>query len=260
MSNETLSFTTIAVTGALGGIGREVVSTLHQLGAHVIAIDVVESNTAEDVLREIAPKRSKYICTDLTNDGALEDLQTSLAKFTYPDALIALAGIVVSGDLVEQTNSNIDQVLNTNLVSQIKLSRDFVNHWKLHKIKGQIIYVSSWVDHVPWPGITPYASSKAGLNALARGVARENAKYGIRANIVSPGIVDVGMAAKQWREEPDYKARANRAIPLGRLQKPQEVANGIAFLLSKGAEYMTGSNLLIDGGASLYPMDPEEAD
>ena len=83
-------------------------------------------------------------------------------------------------------------------------------------------------------------------------------RSGIRANIVSPGIVDVGMAAKQWREEPDYRARASRAIPLGRLQTPQEVANGIAFLLSKGAEYMTGSNLLIDGGASLYPMDPEE--
>lgn len=66
------------------------------------------------------------------------------------------------------------------------------------------------------------------------------------------------MAAKQWREEPDYRARAARAIPLGRLQSPEEVAQGIAFLLSEKANYMTGSNLLIDGGASLYPMDPEE--
>jgi NAD(P)-dependent dehydrogenase (short-subunit alcohol dehydrogenase family) len=68
------------------------------------------------------------------------------------------------------------------------------------------------------------------------------------------------MAAKQWREEPDYKARASRAIPLGRLQQPEEVAEGIAFLLSTQSQYMTGSNLLIDGGASLYPLDPEEVD
>jgi NAD(P)-dependent dehydrogenase (short-subunit alcohol dehydrogenase family) len=66
------------------------------------------------------------------------------------------------------------------------------------------------------------------------------------------------MAAKQWREEPDYRARAGRAIPLGRLQQPEEVATGISFLLSDEASYMTGSTLLIDGGASLYPMDPEE--
>ena len=70
--------------------------------------------------------------------------------------------------------------------------------------------------------------------------------------------VDVRMAAKQWREEPDYRARAGRAIPLGRLQKPEEVALGISFLLSDSASYMTGSNLLMDGGASLYPLDPEE--
>ncbi|MGA1712912.1 MAG: SDR family NAD(P)-dependent oxidoreductase, partial [bacterium] len=100
--------------------------------------------------------------------------------------------------------------------------------------------------------------SKAGLVALCRGIAREYASNGIRTNLIAPGIVDVGMAAKQWREEPDYQARAKRAIPLGRLQHPAEVAKGIAFLLSDDASYMTGSTLLMDGGASLYPLDPED--
>lgn len=258
MSNETLSFTSIAVTGALGGIGQEVVHTLNQLGAHVIAIDVVDSQKAKEILDELAPKNYEYFCIDLTNNSDLAELQESLLLTRYPDAVIALAGIVVSGNLIDQSNEDLDRVLNTNLVSQMKFSRNVIKHWILKNIKGQMIFVSSWVDHVPWPGITPYASSKAGLNALARGIARENARYGIRANVISPGIVDVGMAAKQWRDESDYRARASRAIPLGRLQHPKEVAQGIAFLLSKGAEYMTGSNLLIDGGASLYPMDPEE--
>jgi len=138
------------------------------------------------------------------------------------------------------------------------LTQHFLRIWKTNNVKGNIVYVSSWVDSVPWPGITSYTSSKAGLVALCRGVARENAQFGIRANLIAPGIVDVGMAAKQWREEPDYKRRASRAIPLGRLQKPEEVASGIAFLLSESALYMTGSRLLMDGGASLYPLDPED--
>jgi NAD(P)-dependent dehydrogenase (short-subunit alcohol dehydrogenase family) len=66
------------------------------------------------------------------------------------------------------------------------------------------------------------------------------------------------MAKKQWDTEPDYRRRATRAIPLGSLQTPQSVADALIFLCSPMSAYMTGSTLLIDGGASLYPMDPEE--
>lgn len=258
MNNENLSFSTIAITGALGGIGREVTSTLSKLGAHVIAIDRLKQKEGEVELLKIAPGNSRYIETDLTKNSQIEELDKKLAQSKFPDAVVALAGVVTSGDLTEQSDDEIENTLNTNLTCQIKLARNIIKIWKSDAIKGQIIFISSWVDHVPWPGITPYASSKAGLVSLSRGIARENAKHGIRSNVVSPGIVDIGMAAKQWREEADYRMRAMRAIPLGRLQTAQEVADGVSFLLSPKALYMTGSNLLIDGGASLYPMDPEE--
>lgn len=258
MNNENLLFTRIALTGALGGIGKVVLSRLNKLGAHVIAIDILKQRDGEAALREIAPNNSRYISCDLSNDRDLANLQNTLEEDSYPDAIISLAGIVTSRNLENQSNEDIQRVLDTNLTSQIKLSRDFIKIWKKNRVKSLIIFTSSWVDHNPWPSITPYAASKAGLVALSRGIARENAVFGIRSNLISPGIVDVGMAAKQWREESDYKARAQRAIPLGRLQQPEEVADGIIFLLSQGASYMTGSNLLIDGGASLYPMDPEE--
>jgi NAD(P)-dependent dehydrogenase (short-subunit alcohol dehydrogenase family) len=121
-----------------------------------------------------------------------------------------------------------------------------------------LVFVSSWVQDVPWPGIAPYAASKAALRSLARSFAREFAANGIRANILAPGIVGTGMAKKQWDTEPDYRRRATRAIPLGSLQTPQSVADALIFLCSPMSAYMTGSTLLIDGGASLYPMDPEE--
>ncbi|MBU6352525.1 MAG: SDR family oxidoreductase [Actinomycetales bacterium] len=248
---------TVIVTGALGGIGLEVTSLLSTLGAQVIALDNKETSEAEQVLKKIPGKHPRYFQVELTDSQAVTSFINSISA-EKPDSLVALAGVVVSGELVDQSEESIRRVIDVNLVSQIELSKHLIKHWLNEKSPGNIVFVSSWVDHVPWPGITPYAASKAGLVGVCRGIAREYARQGIRANLIAPGIVDVGMAAKQWREEPDYRARASRAIPLGRLQKPDEVAKGVAFLLSDDASYMTGSTLLMDGGASLYPMDPEE--
>jgi len=255
--NTTLASTRVVVTGALGGIGISVVKKLNELGAHVIAVDLLPVDEAASLLKEHGCNSTTYTQVNLNNEADVAHFVTTFSK-AIPDALVALAGIVRSGDFIDQDVADIRAVIDTNLTSQAVLTQHFLRIWKTNNVKGNIVYVSSWVDSVPWPGITSYTSSKAGLVALCRGVARENAQFGIRANLIAPGIVDVGMAAKQWREEPDYKRRASRAIPLGRLQKPEEVASGIAFLLSESALYMTGSRLLMDGGASLYPLDPED--
>ena len=242
---------TILVTGAAGGIGKSVTHLLLNLGARVISID----KAPVDV--ELTNPNYRHIQADLINNSDLERISQE-SSTERADSLVALAGIVVSGNLTDQSDTEVESVIQLNLISQVNLSKRLVSNWVSQKSQGNIVFVSSWVDHVPWPGITPYSASKAGLVALCRGLAREYAKYGIRANLIAPGIVDVGMAAKQWREEPDYQARAKRAIPLGRLQHPDEVAKGIAFLLSEDSSYMTGATLLMDGGASLYPLDPED--
>lgn len=254
---EQLANKQVIVTGALGGIGIPVTKLLSEMGAQLIAVDRREESDAAQLLPTKVRSAGTYLKVELSNSREISNLMMSVSKLK-PNCLVALAGIVVSGDLTTQSEKSIREVIDVNLISQMELAKQVIQYWLDEKIAGNIVFVSSWVDHVPWPGITPYAASKAGLVALCRGVAREYARHGIRANIIAPGIVDVGMAAKQWREEPDYRARASRAIPLGRLQTPEEVAQGIAFLLSDSAAYMTGSTLLIDGGASLYPMDPEE--
>lgn len=255
----TLNGMRVIVTGALGGIGIEVIKKLNELGAHIYALDLLPATKGASILLENKVTDARYFEVDINQEDQIQQF-ISEAKDQLPESLVALAGIVRSGDLVDQNSEDIKSVIETNLTAQVVLTHHLLKTWIQQKVHGNIVYVSSWVDSVPWPGITSYTSSKAGLVALCRGVARENAKYGIRANLIAPGIVDVGMAAKQWREEPDYKRRASRAIPLGRLQKPEEVASGIAFLLSDAAQYMTGSRLLMDGGASLYPLDPEEVE
>ena len=256
----------ILVTGALGDIGRVVVSRLHGIGASVVAVDLADSERGSHDLSELlqfdnfdknGPSRHSYVKTDLRNESQIDDLITSLEDH-FPTSVVLLAGIVKSGNLVEQSDLAIHQVIETNLTAQLIFAKKILEVWLRREIAGNMVMVGSWVGHVPWPGITPYAAAKAGLVAATRGIAREYAKFGIRANVIEPGIVNVGMAAQQWKTEADYRARAMRAIPLKRLQEASEVADGIQFLLSPAANYMTGATLLLDGGASLYPLDPED--
>jgi NAD(P)-dependent dehydrogenase (short-subunit alcohol dehydrogenase family) len=253
-----LSGKKIAVSGALGGIGLPVLKHLSSLGAQLIAIDIQPTDEAKKVLAQNQITNTTYHQLDITDESAVNNFGNDQVATNPPTSLVNLAAVVTSGDLITQSKVNLSRGFEVNVIGQILLTNIFVNSWIKNKIAGNIVFTSSWIDHIPWPGVTPYAASKAAVVSVARGYAREYAKHGIRANIISPGIVDVGMAAKQWRDEPDYQRRAKRAIPLGKLQTPESVAHGIAFLLSDNSTYMSGSNLLIDGGASLYPLDPEE--
>ena len=135
MNNENLSFATIAITGALGGIGREVTRTLSKLGAHVIAIDLLEQGEGESELRKIAPNKSTYFQSNLTDNQSLRNVIEKMSEGEFPDAVVALAGIVISGDLVTQSDKDIEDVINCNLTSQIKLSREIIHHWQNKSIK-----------------------------------------------------------------------------------------------------------------------------
>ena len=253
-----LSNLRVAVTGALGGIGIPTLKHLQSVGAQLVAIDLLDSESAQKILTENGITVDSYHQVDITDSAAIENLLQALKSSAVPDALVSLAGIVRVGAIHEQSGDSIREVFEVNVIGQTLIAQAFIKQWLATNSSGNIIFTSSWIDHVPWPSVTPYAASKAAIVAISRGIARELATKKIRSNIISPGIVNIGMAAKQWREEPDYRKRAQRAIPLGNLQEPLSVAHGIEFLLSEKSSYMTGSNLLIDGGASLYPLDPEE--
>lgn len=246
----------VLVTGGAGAIGSVAVRRLADAGALVVVNDLLDPAEGHD---RIADDRVHYVQGDGgTTEGAAAVQSAVEAIVGVPTDVVLLAGIVRTGGLLDQTATDALDTFQANVVNAMLTSQAAVRRWRDTSSPGNLVFISSWVQDVPWPGIAPYSASKAAVRSMARSFAREFAVDGIRSNALAPGIVGTGMARKQWDEEPDYRRRAQRAVPLGELQTPESVADALVFLCSPMSAYMTGSTLLVDGGASLYPLDPEE--
>jgi len=253
-----LSEKIILITGGCGAIGRVVVRVLAEHGATVAVNDIIADEQAEQILAEaqVDQARVAYFQANVTDSGDVRYMFDRLeTRFGLPDVVCCHVGMVDAYPVDQYPLDRFDTLMAVNLRSAFVVSQAASQRWQARQKAGQLIYTTSWVQDVPWPEITPYNISKAGLKTMMRGFARELAPHNIRANAIAPGIVGVGMAKHQWDTDPSYQARARKAIPLGQMQSPQSVAHAFLFLCSNMASYMTGSVLLVDGGCSLYPMD-----
>ncbi len=249
---------TVLITGGLGAIGRVAVSALLAHSARAAVNDVLAVDQAAQLGKQLAwpSERVVYVRADVTKpEGAEELVNRTLKAFGGLDVALCHAGMAHTCPILHYSEEEWDRIMNLNLKSAFLVAQASARAMVQHDIKGKIIFTSSWVQDVPWPDITPYNVTKSGMKMLMKGMARELAGKGILVNSVAPGIVGVGMGKRQWDTEPDYRRRAERAIPLGYLQPPESVADALLFLCSEASDYITGTTLLADGGCSLYPMD-----
>jgi NAD(P)-dependent dehydrogenase (short-subunit alcohol dehydrogenase family) len=248
----------IVISGGCGAIGVGVVKALSDHGACVTVNDLLEPSEAEARVREagIDPARIAYVQADLTRAAEVDRLvQAARARFGPIHTALCHIGMVVVKPLLDYSEEEWDLTMDVNVKTAFLLGQAAARAMQEDRVAGQLVFTISWVADVPWPEIGPYNASKAAMKQLMRSFARELADKGIRANAVAPGIVSVGLAKRQWDTDPSYRARAQKAIPLGAMQPLESVANAFLFLCSPAADYMTGSVLLVDGGCSLYPMD-----
>jgi NAD(P)-dependent dehydrogenase (short-subunit alcohol dehydrogenase family) len=243
----------VIVTGASSGIGRATADLFLDSGAAVTLI-----GRRRDQLNEIAEARAArsnahVIAADLSDP---EQCEVGVARSTELmgglDILINAAGILKGGRIEDTTLGLWDEMMNINLRSVFHLMKLAVPH--LERSRGNIVNVSSVTGPRSFPGVLVYCISKAGLDQLTRCAALELAQKGVRVNAVNPGVVITGLHRSGGMSDSSYAAfleHSKTTHPLGRVGKPQEVAELIYFLASDRASWITGATVSIDGGRAL---------
>nr|WP_269517037.1 3-oxoacyl-[acyl-carrier-protein] reductase [Candidatus Paracaedibacter symbiosus] len=233
------------VTGATGGIGKEIVKILHQQGA-IVAI----SGTRESVLNELAAElgdRIHVFTCNLADKDSVEALIPAVeAKLEKIDILVNNAGITRDTLIMRMKDSDWQEVIDVNLTSTFRLCRA-VSKGMMKRRYGRIINIASIVGFTGNPGQVNYVASKAGMVGLSKSLAIELATRGITVNCVAPGFITSAMTEVL---SDSVKEGILGNIPMKRMGTATEIATSVAFLGSEEAAYITGQTIHVNGGMS----------
>lgn len=243
----TLEGKTILITGGAGGIGSEVARVCSKLGARMILTDIREDalNEALSSLAKVEAGEHIAIKADLTN---AEELNSLVEQIPEINGFVCNAGVmklVLTQFITEEELTRIQKI---NLNAPILLTRALLKK-KIIKKGGSIVFTASAAGiYRVSAGNAIYATTKCGIDAFMRTVALEYGPKGIRCNSVNPGMVETALIGGFTEEQ---KEKEIQNYPLRRFAKPEDIALGIAYLLSDASSFVTGTALKIDGGMTL---------
>lgn len=241
---------TALVTGALGGIGQAICSVLESKGYRVIALDrrpgtCAASHFIQCDIRDfhVAPENIAGVIREVADytGGKL-------------DLLVNNAAHQVVKPVDELTREDWDVTLSTNLTAAFMLIKAFLP--AIEAARGSIVNVASIHASLTKPGFVAYATSKGGLVALTNALAVELGPRGVRVNAVLPAATDTPMLREGFAGNPGGYEQLSAMHPIGRVARPEEIAEFIAYLASPAAGFITGSALAIDGGMGGRLHDP----
>ena len=234
------------VTGAAMGIGRAIALRFAQEGADIVIADVALPE-AEEVAAEVKKlgRRAIAVKADVASYPEVEEMvQRAVKEFGRVDILVNNAGVdPVRALLPEMTEADWDRVVDINLkgcfICSLLVSRQMVK-----QKGGKIVNISSIAAYTTYPGQLAYVASKGGVNALTIAAAIDLAPYHINVNAVAPGSTDT----HQLRIQKEALEKRKAKVPLGELNRPEDIAAVALFLASADADHVTGRVVVVDGG------------
>jgi len=250
------------VTGANSGIGKAVAIALGEAGADVVVNYVRGEEAANEVVETIKAGGSKAI-TALADVSKEDQVQAMFKKmydeFGTIDILVNNAGLQQDAPLETMTLQQWNLVIGVNLTGQFLCAREAAKEFRRRGVKpevsvaaGKIICMSSVHDVIPWSGHVNYASSKGGVMMLMKSMAQELAPWRIRVFSICPGAIKTPINTEAW-ETPEALHDLMKLVPYNRIGEPEDIGNVTVLLASDMADYITGINVYVDGGMTLYP-------
>jgi NAD(P)-dependent dehydrogenase (short-subunit alcohol dehydrogenase family) len=248
MDTKTLDGRIALITGASRGLGRAIALALGGAGAKLALV-----GRDKDKLNETAQQAAQsgaeaaVFVADVTEEAKVQGLeQDVIARFGRVEILVNNAGVVGRKPLIECTLEEWRNVLDTNLTAAFLICRAFVPHMRGQGY-GRIINIASIMAHVSIPGRTAYSASKAGLLGMTRALAQELAQDSITVVAISPGPFATEMTVPLMNN-PEVSRQIMSYVPLARWGQPEDIGKLALFLCSDAAGYITGTDIVVDGG------------
>lgn len=257
------------VTGGASGIGRAVVGLLLEEGANVAIWDVVTDVTSiAEEIDDRSPQRVIGCCADVTRQDSIDDALRRTEESCGPvDHLIHAAAIGSGKFGFPFTNLDPEdwpRVLEVNVMGMTRVAHALAPRM-MERRSGTMTFLSSVAGQIGSPSDPPYSAAKAANINFAQCIAKDVAEFGVRANVVCPGMVKTPLNRSVWQSWNDRQPAENRVdydtwaedkirtlIPLGTWQKSEDIANMVVFLTSKRASQVTGQTINVDGGFVMH--------
>lgn len=240
----------VLITGASGDIGNELVRVFFNADCTIVANYNKSQSYVENLIKELNPNNNRIIAykADVTKYNEVKNMiEFVKSTFGHIDILINNAGIASYNLLIDESEANILNVINTNLIGTITTTKEVSKHM-ISQGFGKIINISSVWGTYGASCESIYSASKGGINAFTKAMAKELAYSSINVNAITPGVVNTKMLSHFSENELE---ELKKEIPLGRFASPNDIAELALFLASEKASYITGQIIQIDGGFCL---------